>query len=37
MQIFTREETMPSERVLKFIREMAHTYRVQNNQAYCLN
>ena len=37
MQIFTREETMPSERVLKFIRELAYTYRVQNNQAYCLN
>lgn len=37
MQIFTREETTPSEKVLKLIRQIAYTYRVVNNQAYCLN
>ena len=37
MQIFTQEETTPSERVIKFIKELAYTYRVVNNQSYCLN
>ena len=37
MQIFTREESTPSERVLKLIRQIAYTYRVANQQAYCLN
>ena len=37
MQIFTPEETTPSEKVLKFIKELAYTYRVANGQAYCLN
>ena len=37
MQIFTREETTPSERVINFIKELAYTYRVANNQTYCLN
>ena len=37
MQIFTHEETTPSEKVLTFIKELAYTYRVSNGQAYCLN
>ena len=37
MQIFTHEETTPSERVLQLIRQIAYTYRVCNGQAYCLN
>ena len=37
MQIFTPQELMPSERVIKIIKQIAHTYRVTNNQAYCLN
>jgi hypothetical protein len=37
MQMFTREELTPSERTLKLIRLFAHTYRVVNGQAYCLN
>jgi hypothetical protein len=37
MQIFTREETTPSEKVIKFIKELAYTYRVVNNQAFSLN
>jgi hypothetical protein len=37
MQIFTREETTPSEKVIKFIKELAYTYRVVNNQTVCLN
>jgi hypothetical protein len=37
MQIFTFEEMNPSEKTLKLIREIAYTYRVNNNQAYCLN
>jgi hypothetical protein len=37
MQIFTQEETTPSEKVIKFIKELAYTYRVVNNQALCLN
>ena len=37
MQIFTREERTPSERVIKLIRQIAYTYRVTNQQAYCLN
>ena len=36
MQIFTYEERNPSEKVLKFIKELAYTYRVSNGQAYCL-
>ena len=37
MRIFTREETTPSDKVLKLIRQIAYTYRVSNQQAYCLN
>jgi len=37
MQIFTREETTPSERTLRLIKQLAYTYRVINGQAYCLN
>jgi hypothetical protein len=37
MKIFTLEETTPSEKVIKFIKELAYTYRVVNNQAVCLN
>ena len=37
MQIFTLEEMTPSEKVVKLIKQIAYTYRVTNNQAYCLN
>jgi len=37
MQIFTHEETTPSEKTLRLIRQIAYTYRVVKNQAYCLN
>ena len=37
MQIFTREEMTPSERTLRIIRQIAYTYRIVNQQAYCLN
>ena len=37
MQIFTYEEMNPSEKTLKLIKEIAHTYRVVNQQAFCLN
>ena len=37
MQIFTYEEMNPSEKTLKLIKEIAHTYRVANQQAFCLN
>lgn len=37
MQIFTQEETTPSERVIQLIRQIAYTYRVTNGQTYCLN
>lgn len=46
MQIFTREkelirmaveEMTPSERTLQMVRQLAYTYRVMNNRAYCLN
>ena len=37
MQIFTQEEMTPSEKVIKLIKQIAYTYRVTNNQAYCLN
>lgn len=37
MQIFTREEMTPSEKVILLIKQIAHTYRVTGNQAYCLN
>jgi hypothetical protein len=37
MQIFTLEEMTPSEKVIKLIKQIAHTYRVTNHQAYCLN
>ena len=35
--IFTQEETTPSEKVLRFIRNFAQNYRVTNQQTYCLN
>jgi hypothetical protein len=37
MQIFTREETTPSEKTLQRIKQIAYTYRVKNGMAYCLN
>lgn len=37
MKLFTREETTPSEKTLQFIKQLAYTYRVANNRAYCLN
>lgn len=37
MQIFTHEEMTPSEKTLNFIKQLAYTYRVVNNQAFCLN
>jgi hypothetical protein len=37
MQIFTREEMTPSKKTLEFIKQIAYTYRVVKNQAYCLN
>jgi len=37
MQLFTQEETTPSERVILLIKQIAYTYRVTNRQAYCLN
>lgn len=37
MQIFTHEETTPSEKVLNLIRQIAYTYRVANQQVFCLN
>ena len=37
MQIFTHEEMTPSERTLRIIRQIAYTYRIVNQQAYCLN
>ncbi len=37
MKLFTLEETTPSEKTIRFIKELAHTYRVVNNQALCLN
>jgi hypothetical protein len=37
MKIFTHEEMTPSEKTLKFIKQLAYAYRVVNNQAYCLN
>ena len=37
MQIFTLEEMTPSEKVIKLIKQIAHTFRVTNHQAYCLN
>jgi hypothetical protein len=37
MQIFTPEEMNPSEKVIKLIKQIAYTYRVNNKEAYCLN
>ncbi len=37
MQIFTHEEMTPSEKTLRLIRQIAYTYRVVNQQAFCLN
>ena len=41
MKIFTHEESEPSQRTLKFIRELAHTYRAfelnGRHEVYCLN
>ena len=37
MQIFTREETTPSERTIKLIKQFAYTYREKNGLAFCLN
>lgn len=37
MRVFTQEELTPSENVVRLIKLIAHTYRVNNNQAYCLN
>ena len=37
MQIFTSEEMTPSKSVVNLIKQIAYTYRVNNNQAYSLN
>ncbi len=37
MQIFTHEEMTPSERTIRLIKQIAYTYRVAQQQAYCLN
>ena len=37
MQIFTYEEMTPSERTIRLIKQIAYTYRVAKQQAYCLN
>lgn len=41
MKYFTSEETSPSEKTLKLIRQLAYTYRVikmnGKNEVYCLN
>jgi hypothetical protein len=37
MQIFTHEEMTPSEKVIRLIKQIAYTYRVVNQQAFCLN
>jgi hypothetical protein len=37
MKFFTQEETTPSKKTLNFIRQLAYTYRVVNNQVVCLN
>ena len=41
MKIFTHEEFEPSPKTLKFILELAHTYRTMeyngHRMAYCLN
>ena len=37
MQIFTYEEMNPSEKVLRWIKQIAYPNRVVNTQAYCLN
>ena len=37
MKIFTYEEMTPSEKVIRLIKQIAYTYRVANNTAYCLN
>ena len=31
------EGLKPSEKTLQFIRDFAHSYRVKNGQAFCLN
>jgi len=37
MNIFTYEEMTPSEKTIKLIKQIAYTYRVVKQQAYCLN
>jgi hypothetical protein len=37
MQIFTYEEMNPSKKTIELIKQIAYTYRVSNQQAYCLN
>ena len=37
MHVFTLEEITPSEKVITMIKLIAHTYRVNNKQVYCLN
>ena len=37
MKIFTHEDMTPSEKTLNLIKQVAYSYRVVNNQAYCLN
>ena len=41
MKIFTLEETTPSEKVLKLIKQIAYTYRTfmteNGMRSYCLN
>lgn len=37
MTFFTYEEMTPSEKTIRFIKQIAYTYRVSRQQAYCLN
>ena len=37
MKIFTYEEMHPSEKTIRLVKQIAYTYRVTNQQAYCLN
>ena len=36
MPIFTYEEMNPSKKTIELIKKFAYTYRVDNQQAYCM-
>ena len=36
MPIFTYEEMNPSKKTIELIKKIAYTYRVENQQSYCL-